>query len=287
MRIAHLILAHKSPEQLSVLIDMIQTEGTVCYIQLDAKTDIRSFAGLIQKSNVHFIKNRVNCVWGNYSLVQATINGMREILENDTFDYINFISGQDLPLTKAEDFKKHLTINCGQEFINAPVYNPSDPWWIKNECRFFEYNFHNWKIPGKYRLQFMFNRIVPKRKFPEGIQIAGNSQWFCITAALAKYMINHLDNHPEIVRYFKYVWGADEYIFATIARHSPFQEKIGSYLHYIDWTDSTDAHPKTLGKEDLDKAIASGKFFARKFDLTSDPDIPELIANRLGPENII
>lgn len=289
MRIAHLILAHKNFEQLRRLVDMLRAPDVYCFIHLDKKIDINMVSSLFdsERQDVIFIRKRVSCKWGNYSLIQATVNGISEILAHSEFDYINFISGKDLPLTSAHDFKSFLENNYGSEFINVPIYDPTDPWWIKNECRFFEYNFHNWKIPGKYKLQFLVNRIVPKRKFPKGIRIAGNSQWFCITSSLAKYMINYIDTNPRFVRYFKYVWGADEFIFATIAIHSQFRNNIRPYLHYIDWSESTDAHPKKLGRNDLDKAFASGKYFARKFDMTKNPDILDLIANRLGTDSAL
>jgi hypothetical protein len=272
MKVAYLILTHRLPEQLQLLAGLCQHKDIDCYIHLDRKTNSTAFSDLSRFSNIHFISERINCRWGTFSLVQATINGIKTILNTGEYDYINFISGQDLPMRNSDEFIGFLKENKGKEFITCIPYDSQDAWWKKNESRFLHYNFQNWMIPGKYRLQFLFNRIMPTRSIPLGYILSGNAQWFCITEGLAKYMLQFLEDTPSFKRFFKYVWGADEFIFSTIAYNSPFKDKISSNLHYIDWNGPTDGHPKTLGVADLQKAFESGKFFARKFDITIDPE---------------
>jgi hypothetical protein len=156
-----------------------------------------------------------------------------------------------------------------------------DPWWKKNESRFLRYNFQNWMMPGRFRLQFIFNRVMPTRKMPLGMTLSGESQWFCITALLTDYLLCFLDSNPDYVRFFKYVWGADEFIFSTIAYNSKFSPALAGSLHYIDWDGPSDGHPKTLGVADLEDAFASGKIFARKFDITHDLDAVDQVANKV------
>jgi hypothetical protein len=69
------------------------------------------------------------------------------------------------------------------------------------------------------------------------------------------------------------VWGADEFIFSTIAYNSAFRTAVKGNLHYIDWRGPSDGHPKTLELSDIKHALASGKQFARKFDLESAPEV--------------
>ena len=272
MRLAYLILAHRLPSQLRILIDLCQHPQVDFYIHVDKKISLTQFKDTLPDSNLFFIQNRVCCRWGTFSLVEATINGLKEIQEKGGYDYINFISGQDLPLVTAEDFMQFLEKNNGQEFISCKPYDKLDPFWKKNESRFLKYNFQNWKIPGKYRLQFLFNRLMPPRIVPGNLILAGESQWFCITAALADYLLYYIRSHPQLIRYFKYVWGADEFIFSTIAYNSAFSPAVAGNLHYIDWRGPSDGHPKTLELSDMHDALASGKKFARKFDMKSAPE---------------
>ena len=272
MRLAYLILAHRLPSQLRILIDLCQHPQADFYIHIDKKTGLGEFREVLQAPNVFFIQNRVSCRWGTFSLVEATINGLKEIQEKGGYDYINFISGQDLPLVSAEAFMLFLEQNKGHEFITCKPYDQLDPWWKKNGSRFLKYNFQNWVIPGKYRLQFLFNRLMPPRVLPDNLTLAGESQWFCITSLLADYLLYYIRTQPQFTRYFKYVWGADEFIFSTIAYNSAFRTAVKENLHYIDWRGPSDGHPKTLELSDIQGALASGKKYARKFDLTSAPE---------------
>jgi hypothetical protein len=122
---------------------------------------------------------------------------------------------------------------------------------------------------------------MPSRSIPLGHILTGNSQWFCVTEGLAKYMLQFLEGHPKYKRYFEYVWGADEFIFSTIAYNSPFRDKISTNLHYIDWDGPVDGHPKTLEVADLHQAFESGKFFARKFDITMDRDAVDQVYQKV------
>jgi hypothetical protein len=281
MRIAYLILTHKLPSQLRILIDLCQHPEADFYIHLDKKVNLKAFSDLLTEENIFFIQKRVRCRWGTYSLVQATLNGLKEIQSKGGYDYINFISGQDLPLVSVEDFSNFLEKNKGHEFMSCKPYDKMDPWWKKNESRFLKYNFQNWMLPGKFRMQFLFNRVMPERKMPLGMVLSGESQWFCITTVLTDYLLQFLDTNPDYVRFFKYVWGADEFIFSTIAFNSPFRPALAGILHYIDWDGPSDGHPKTLGVADLEDAFASGKIFARKFDITHDLDAVDQVANKV------
>ena len=281
MRIAYLILTHKLPSQLRILIDLCQHPEADFYIHLDKKVSLTAFRKKLPEKNIFFIQNRVRCRWGTFSLVDATINGLREIQDKGGYDYINFISGQDLPLVSAEAFLIFLEKNKGQEFISCKPYDKMDPWWKKNESRFLKYNFQNWMMPGKFRIQFLFNRVMPERQLPLGMILSGESQWFCITRELTDYLLQFLDTNPEYVRFFKYVWGADEFIFSTIAFNSPFRPALAGSLHYIDWDGPSDGHPKTLGITDIPKALDSGMLFARKFDITSDRNAVEYLVSML------
>lgn len=281
MKVACFILAHKEPQHIKKIIHLLSDDQIDFFIHLDKKTDIIPFKHELCNDKIIFIKNRVRTNRGEYSLVQATINSLEEITNKTTYEYINFISGQDLPLISGRQFLAFLSSKKGTEFISAMPYNARDIWWKKNEPRFFEYNLQNWKILGKYTIQNLINAILPKRTIPDGYTLAGNSQWFCITNACAEYILKCIDNNPSIVNYFKYVWGADEFFFSTIVYNSPFRKNISDNLHFVKWHNEIDGHPEILGVEDFSEILDSGKIFARKFDRTHDEKIIHLIEQRI------
>jgi hypothetical protein len=281
MKIACLILAHKNPVQLNELIEILDCNEIDFYIHLDKKVKKKNFDSFEEKNNVFFIENRVSTKWATFSLVQATINSLREIVNKEKYDYINFISGQDLPIKSKNDIVQFLRDNDGTEFITTIPFSKYNEWWIENERRVFNYNFQNWKIPFKYKIQKLVNLITQKRENPNGYIISGNAQWFCITTNCAKYIINTIDTNKKLVTFFKYVWGADEFLFSTIVYNSPFKQKTKENLTYVDWEIQNKGHPKTLMIDDFEKIMASDKLFERKFDINIDQSIINKIKNKI------
>ena len=86
-------------------------------------------------------------------------------------------------------------------------------------------------------------------------------------------MLNSLKKSKGLKQYFKYVWGADEFIFSTLVYNSPFRSKIKDNLVFMLWPIHGEAHPQTFNINDFDLVMASGKFFARKFDNKVDNEI--------------
>ena len=56
-----------------------------------------------------------------------------------------------------------------------------------------------------------------------------------------------------------------------------FLEVVNDALRFMIWAPGAD-HPRTLGPDDLRAAQASGKPFARKFDLGRDPGLLPVLA---------
>lgn len=280
MKIAFLILAHKSPGQLERLIRALEHPQFDFFIHLDKKTPISGFRHL-EKNHVRFIRNRIDVRWAAYSLVQAQLNGMAEIVAEEKYDYLHVSSAQDFPLESAETIYRFFLGNQGKEFISCVDENDDPEWWKDARKRVTKYHLEGWRIPGKYRIQNMINSVTGIRKYPLPHTIVGRSQWFSITTDAARYMLDFVKTHPRVVRFFRYVWGADEFIFSTILYNSHFREQIRDHLFYIDWSEKK-PNPKTLRKEDFEKLVRSQKLFARKFDMEVDEEILNLLEKKIG-----
>ncbi len=280
MRIAHLILAHKNPAQLERLIDALTHPCFDIYIHLDKKADTTPFRYLAEKPNVFLVAHRAPVYWAGYGTIQATINGFEAILPNPAYDYINVISAQDFPLASAENIYRHLVENQGTEFITCESIEDQ---WRDAATRVTRYHLINWRIPGKFKLEKLVNRLLGPRKFPiEGYKLVGRSNWFTLTRGAATYFLDFIGKHPEVDRFFRYVWGADEFIFATVLYNSPFKEKIRESLIYVDWRGQTKGHPRVLTSKDLPEMLASGRLFARKVDMDVDRTIFDLLEKAIA-----
>lgn len=278
MRIAHLILTHKNPRQLERLIRVLDHPAFDFYIHVDKKVDQAPFAFLAQKKNVFFINDRVRIYWAGYGTIQATLNGFEQILPGK-YDYINVTSGQDFPLRSADHIYQYIVQRQGLEFITCQSIEDE---WQDAAPRVRQYHLINWRIPGKHRLEILTNKMLekklfPARKFPLDYTIVGRSNWFTLTSGAVRYILDFLDRHPKVVRYFKLCWGADEFIFASVLYNSYFKDRIRDSLVYVDWTGKKDGHPRILEVGDFEKMKASGKLFGRKFDADTDSRIIDML----------
>ncbi len=273
MRIAHLILAHTNPKQLERLLNAMKHPKFYFYIHVDKKQNIDAFEYLLEIQNVFLIKKRTKIYWAGYGTIQATLNGFEEILPED-YDYINVISAQDFPLKNSEFIYNYFKERNGKEFITCESIEDE---WSEAAPRVKNYHFINWRIPGKFKMEILANKILPKRTFPlKNFEIVGRANWFSLTQNAAKYIVDFLENHPTIIHYFKYCWGADEFIFSSILYNSPFKKNIVDNLVYVDWSQKL-AHPKVLDTSDFEDLKKTEKLFARKFDMSKDVKIFELL----------
>ncbi len=214
--------------------------------------------------------------------IQATINGF-EVIIPKKYDYINVISAQDFPIKSADYIYQYFYKRRGIEFITCDFIEGD---WSDVASRIENYHLINWRIPGKFRLGKIISKILPPRVFPFDYKIVGRANWFSLTTDAVQYAVEFLKSHPEMVRYFKYCWGADEFIFSTVLYNSHFKERLRDNLVYVDWGGENIGHPKVLSAQDFDKLKASDKLFARKFDTDADASIFNMLEELIGKQKL-
>lgn len=278
MRIAHIIMAHKGPEQLERLIRRMKHPMFDFYIHLDKKSDILPFKYLENLENVFFVSRRIECNWGGYSFVKAILCSVKEVIgSTEKYAFINLMSGQDYPLKPMDELYRFLKHRTGISFISYELVD--NGWWKHAVTRFKFYHFTDYKMKGRYMLQKLANALMPYRKFPLNINLYGssNSSWWILSTDAAEYLVNFIENNSKLNRFMQFTWGSDEFLIATVLMNSPFKDKIvNNNLRYIDWSEGG-PHPKILSVHDLQPLLETDNFFARKFDIKVDAEILDLI----------
>ena len=271
MRLAYLILVHNNPRQLNRLIGRLTYDGADFYVHVDEKTDIRPFLPIKKWGNVHFITKRETIHWAGYSMVQATLNGLNEILATgNPYDNITLMSGQDYPIKSNAEIQEFFAANPGKIFMDTlSVENE----WREAIPRITQYHMPDLNFPGKHTALRVVNTLIPRRKMPMDLTPVGRSQWFSIPLAGAAYITEYMEQHHELARFFKKSWAPDEMIFQTILYGSHYnKDMVNNNLVYVDWTNGK-ASPKILTIADAEALGRSTKLFARKFNPEIDPEI--------------
>ncbi|MDZ8108093.1 MAG: beta-1,6-N-acetylglucosaminyltransferase [Nostoc sp. DedQUE12a] len=307
MKIAYIILGHKSPDQIKRLVCKLNTEGVSFLIHFDKKSENKLYKKLVDEvsifPNVYFIK-RYKIYWGDFSIVRATIEAIKEIfIKNISFDWVILLSGQDYPLKSNNQIQETLQTNEDRLFISHCVYPAKESKVMNNTYRIDYYHINIFNIRLVFPGDLAFNtanesrikrfiwlrwfslvwlylvKLFPiKRKFPEGFIPYVGSQFWCLSKDCITYIYNFILQNPGFVKFFNYVDIPDEMFFQTIILNSMFRDRVASEnLFYIDWKNPNPKYPRTFVKNDFEILVNCQKLFARKFDATRDVDILDML----------
>ena len=272
MRLAFVIIAHEAPDPLIELAKTLTSEGDSVVIHYDRRSANEHFAELEKafsgEQKVLFAP-RVACGWGEYSLVQATLNGLETLAESGReFDYIYLLSGADLPLKSIATLRTFLAQHQGQktEFIQS--YPMRVKKWIvaglEKERFIYRHFFNERRHPVYFNASWRIQRALRiKRKSPAKIDISLGSQWWCLRWETCIAMLDFIKNNPDVDRFFRTAWIPDESYFQTIIRQVVPPDRIANHsLTYFQFNDY--GKPVVYFDEHFEMLRRQNFFFGRK-----------------------
>lgn len=274
-QMVYLVMAHHRPDLLSRLVETLTEDGLV-YLHLDKKFNLGEFQdAVLANRNVRLVQPRISVKWGGYSVVRATLCGLRQIREEtDGSLYVSLLSGQDFPIKPTEQIRQHLRNRFGSEFIDyRPLGNPGmfrvriEGWHVHDLLR----------IQGVKRVNQWINTLVPTRRFIPGLIPYVGIQWFTITREAIDEIFDFLEKTPHFERFFRLVDIPDELFFQTLLLNSRLRDKVTSdHLRMLHWTSA--GTPRVWEESDIDLLIGSPGLFARKFE---SADVLDSLRQRL------
>lgn len=279
MRLAYIVSAYKLPDQLARLVTTLATETCHFFVHVDRKTDEATYRRMVTPlaplANVHFLE-RHRCYYGGFGHVGATIKGISEIFRRRMpFDYAILLTGQDYPIKSNQEIDAFFEQHDGLSFMDHfPL--PSEDWDFRGMDRIESWHV---RLRGTY---FRFPRragIRIKRRFPSSLQPFGGSAYWCLSREAAEYVHRFLQKDRSYVRFFNYVNVPEEMFFHTIILNSPLRASVvNDDLRYMEWRKPAVASgPALLTKDDFNKIVSSPKLFARKFDISHDAKVLDMI----------
>lgn len=278
MRMAHMLFVYKDPEQIARLVKKLSHPNFDFYVHVDAKIDQKPFEFLEGFDRVFLVKNRVKVRWAGLSFTQAVLNTMQEIFDTGRqYDFFNAMSGQDYPLVSTEHFYSFFEHQPGKNFF--AIEKEGSEWWEHAYIRVHKYHFTDFDFKGRYALQFLLNKIMPKRRIPFNYTLYGSNRatWWTITSECANYLLKFIAENTKVKRFAKFTWAPDEYLIPTLIMNSPLRETvISENYRYIDWSEGG-SNPKILTVNDFEALKKTDKLLARKFDIKIDTGILDLL----------
>lgn len=287
---AYLIIAHHQFELLELLCRCLDHPLHDIYIHLDAKVpqfDYDGFRTKIRFSNVLFIPERVNVVWGGFSQIRSELALFREATKGE-YEYYHMISGVDLPLRSAQEIYEFFHGNSGKEFIHFSSAEYCNSSKTLDRIRYYhllqEYVGNKKSLLSFAEKAFVgIQRLLRVNRLSrDNNTIKCGTNWVSITHSLAKYI---LDNEKQIEKLFGCSFCADELFVQTLVWNSPYRNQLyhsgedGAYAgcaRYVDWNRGG---PYTFCSSDFEElTTCQGYMFARKFDYSKDPALCQKLA---------
>lgn len=300
MNIAFLILAHQQIELVYKQIELLDDPEHFFFIHLDKNYNPIIEPGVRAKSNVCFFSERIHVNWGGFSIVQATLLLLQNAVNhNVNFDYFILLSGQCLPIQSKATIRSFFEQNNGKCFIELKSFSEPDmasSWYKLHYPVFFD---ALGRLPNtlpffkkleykKWLFKIMRNALKLvgyKRQIPDGLQPAFGSQWWALHRDAVHHVLDSIQNRPHVLSFFRYTWAPDELFFQSVLNSYNFTGELENRsLWYIDW--STNGPPKTMTRDDYNKMMSSRKLFARKFDISIDTQLIQLIEKSITPSTV-
>ncbi len=274
MNIAYLILAHTAPQQILRTIERLRAPGSVFVVHIDARADNSVFAALEGQPGLH-LAPRARCYWGTYGIVQATLHCLRTLMAlGQPFDYAVLLSGQDYPIKSPATIAAFLYEHRDTQFIEAFPLDQPNRWSAQGGpfqamARVLDYTF-------SFRSKSF--HLPMRRRFYAGWRPHGGSQWWALSRESVAWIVEYLDRHPALARFYRHTFIPDESMIQTMLANSPFADRLSAQpVHYIDWERPNPKYPRTLESDDLSRLRATPALFARKVNEVQSAELLDLI----------
>lgn len=317
MRIAFLILNHRGPAQLLRLIKTLRRELPDSPIvvhhdefRAELSHDLLDFDG-----NAFLLATGTPISWGDFGVVDAYWQCLSWMGENIEFDYVILLSGQDYPIRPLAPLAADLAAAGADILLDATPIDELDGKKDRvNRRRRYLYQYRPAAGPARSFparcwlrrhtgiLIDVLNNVQPffyvykfsdrqpwwlgwrARHIPytSAEPCWFGSMWLTLSRRAAEFVVDAVRSRPEYVEYCRRTAHPDESATATLVCNAPWVRIERRDLHYVRWTHSGTGHPDVFRTEDLPELLTAPGYFARKFDIATDPHILDELDDMLA-----
>ncbi len=296
VKIAYIMLCHKDPSSIVRQANGLTASGDFMSIHFDASASAADFKeikdALVDNPNVVFAK-RIKCGWGEWSLVQASLNAItvaEEAFQTATHFYM--VSGDCMAIKPAGYTHKFLE-DHNKDFVECEDFFGSD--WIKVGLKEERLVYRHWFNERTHKALFytalnVQQKLRIKRKIPKDIEMRIGSQWWCMRRTTIEAILAFVKHRKDVMPFFKTTWIPDETFFQTLVCHlvptAEIESRTLTFLMFSDY-----GMPVTFFNDQYELLLSQEHLFARKISshatelkerlsqLYSGPDIDLNITN--------
>ena len=244
MKITFMILAHSNIQLLESTINRIISNGHQACVHYDSsssKDDLQFLNSTFKNKPENVcIFSTVQGAWGEWSLVDATLQGLNKIKElNWRPDYVHLMSGVDMFIRPLQELEMFLEKESADIIESVDISKQS---WVVGglEIERFIYEFPLNHVTQRAEFDQHLEMCIKNRNevaIPKEIKPHMGSQWWTLRWGTCLKVLDFIKNNNHIVDYFKLCWIPDESFFQTVIRSViPDDEIVSSQILFHAFT---------------------------------------------------
>lgn len=289
VRCAYLIQSHTQPRQLARLVDALRrgSDATILVVHDASREPLDE--SLLAGYGVLVLQRRTPVRRGRLSCIEPYLDGARHLLATGVaFDWLVFVSGQDYPVRPPAAIEAGLAASGADGLIaHWDVLGPASPWPLRRARRryFYRYAALPDVLAPWLRLVRPLEAVTPlhlfltygalfgwparRTPFQDDFRCWGGWMWHSLTRGCVEYLLRYLDEHPELVAYYRRTVVPDESLVQTVLVNAGRFRLVNDNRRYADTCERPLGHARELDLGDLAE-ITSGRYdFARRVDLVA------------------
>ncbi len=256
--------------------------------------------------NVSVVEKWYRTGWGSIAVVDAQLAAIRQLYDTADPEWFVLLSTTDYPIQTADRilddlrradvdafFDMRPIHDLGQRYVNEghgelAFNHPRYPQGAFN--RYVALPLISVKMARRIRQpneawvwknKALIRRFTP---FDGTLQCFAGDAWITANRRVARFLLEESPLWQKLHRHFTSRSIPEEAFYHTLLGNTPGFRLSPDNLRYTDWKGCY-AHPRTLGRADFPRLLASGKHFARKFPFEPDMlhDLDEAVAAKPAP----
>jgi hypothetical protein len=240
---------------------------------------------------------------GRFHNVERWLGAARWLRDNEPVDYVVTLTGQDYPVRPLNELHAALRSSGDGLMEHFPVLRPGGNWPIREGKARYLYSWHELRrlspvAKDRLRPLLALNLVQPfvrvniaydslrvgtrtRSPFEGSWECWGGSFFTNLSWAAVENVLEAVER-PDIMGWAQRSLLIEEAFFQTIlinAGRFTFKNDSG---RYYDFTRARHGSPATLTASDIPRAVASGAYFARKWDPTAGPELYGQLDESIG-----
>ena len=288
MTVVYIVISHRNPEQVVRLVRVLREGPSSRVLVRHDPRGEKLERERIEAAGGEPLEDRIKMRWGGWSQLKLILACLREAAERHDPDWTLILSGQDYPLRPLADIEAGLDASPADARLGSvrrvETRRPAagdDEFFLR--CRYRHYArprvFPSRLLPGSIR-PLAYARDLPplvgvRRTVPAPLTFFASADWLTLGRAGIRAVLA-ASRHRRLMRHFRRVAVPSESFFASVLLGDPSLIVEQDDRRFASFARGA-AHPDTLTSKDYDRLLASGADFARKFDVTSDSRVLDML----------